>query len=209
MYSRCMKSALLYTALGDSAGVGVGANDGQGYVTRVFARLKAKVPDARLLNLCMSGATSGTVLNSQVDRAVLAKPWLITLFIGGNDLWRMVEPGRFHQNLEAIAARLDTTGAPVIIGNLANMSHAPVAAHAESLVGISRPMIESRVTALNRALTTVAARHKYSLVDLFGVGIVDRPHYFCSDGFHPSSEGYAVWADILWPHMERIVTAAA
>ena len=204
-----MKSTFLYTALGDSSGVGIGAHDGQGYVTRAFARLKTKIPSARLLNLCVSGATSGTVLSGQADRAARSNPSLVTLFIGGNDLWRMVDPERFHQNLEAIAARLDTTGAPVLLGNLANMSHAPVAAHAQALVGISKSMIEDRVKAFNKAIDAVATRHRYTLVDLFGVGIVDRPHYFCGDGFHPSSEGYAVWADTLWPSMERVVTAAA
>lgn len=202
-------STFLYAALGDSAGVGFGARDGQGYVTRAFARLQRHVPNARLLNLSISGATSATVLDRQVDRAVAAKPSLVTLFIGGNDLWRMVEPDRFQKNLEAIAVKLDKTGAPVIIGTLANMAHAPVAAYAQSLVGVSKAMIEDRVKMFNKAIGAVATRHKFTLVDLFGVGIADRPHYFCDDGFHPSSEGYAVWADVLWPHMERIVAAAA
>src|SRR5690348_3697982 len=118
IYSVLMKSTLLYTALGDSAGVGVGAHDGQGYVARVFARLKSRIPSARLLNLCVSGATSGTVLAGQAERAALSKPSLVTLFIGGNDLWRMVDPERFHRNVEAIASHLDASGAPVLIGNL-------------------------------------------------------------------------------------------
>jgi acyl-CoA thioesterase-1 len=202
-------SAFLYTALGDSAGVGFGASDGKGYVSRVFSRLERAVPNARLLNLSISGATSSTVLDRQVDRAVASKPSLVTLFIGGNDLWRMVDPDRFHKNLEAIATRLDKTGAPVLLGNLANMSHAPVAAYAQSLVGVSKEMIEQQVKAFNRAVSAVASKHKFTLVDLFGVGIVDRPHYFCGDGFHPSSEGYAVWADVLWAHMEPVVAAAA
>jgi lysophospholipase L1-like esterase len=201
------KSSFVYAALGDSAGVGIGAYDGKGYVTRVFSRLSQRVPHARLANLCISGATSATVLDRQVDRAVAERPSIVTFFIGGNDLWRMVDPDRFRKNIEAVAARLEKTGAPVLMGNLANMSHAPAASYAESLLGITRTMIEERVKAFNSAIGAVAARHRFTLVDLFGVGIADRPHYFCGDGFHPSAEGYSVWADLIWPPMERAIAS--
>jgi acyl-CoA thioesterase-1 len=197
----------IYAALGDSAGVGVGAHDGRGYVTRVFSRLAQRVPQARLANLCISGATSGTVLDRQADRAVLERPSLVTLFIGGNDLWRLTPPDRFRENIEGIASRLVKTGAPVLIGTLANMSHAPAAAYAESMLGIPKKTIEDRVKSFNGALASAAARHHFTVVDLFGGGIADRPHYFCGDGFHPSSEGYAIWADLLWPHMERALAS--
>lgn len=197
----------IYIALGDSAGVGVGAHDGRGYVTRVFSRLAQRVPNARLANLCISGATSGTVLDRQADRAVLERPSLVTLFIGGNDLWRLTAPDRFRSNIDGIAARLAKTGAPVLIGNLANMSHAPAASYAESMLGISKKMIEDRVKTFNSSIAAAAARHHFTVVDLFGVGIADRPHYFCGDGFHPSSEGYAIWADLLWPYMERAIAS--
>jgi lysophospholipase L1-like esterase len=197
----------VYAALGDSAGVGVGAHDGRGYVTRVFSRLSQRVPGARLANLCISGATSGTVLDRQADRAVLERPSIVTLFIGGNDLWRLTAPDRFRSNLEGIASRLVKTGAPVLIGSLANMSHAPAAAYAESMLSIPKKMIEDRVIAFNSAVTAVAARHHFTVVDLFGVGIADRPHYFCGDGFHPSAEGYTIWADLLWPYMERTIAS--
>ncbi|UQA60529.1 SGNH/GDSL hydrolase family protein [Polyangium aurulentum] len=204
-----MMGMFLYAALGDSSGIGIGACDGHGYVSRTFTRLSRAVPRAELMNLCISGATSSTVLERQVDRAAAAKPALVTLFIGGNDLWRLVEPARFKSNLEAIAARLDKTGAPVLLGSLPNMAHAPAATYAESHLGISKGMIENRVRSFNKAIEEVAVRHSFTLVDLFNVGLADRPHYFCDDGFHPSAEGYAAWADLLWPFMERAITTAA
>lgn len=198
-----------YAALGDSTGVGVGASDHQGYVRRVFSRLSEEVPGARLVNLCVSGSTSADVLARQVDRAVSAQPELVTLFIGGNDLWRGTDPSRFRSNIDAIADRLLKTRAAVLIGTLPNMAHAPAAAYAESLLGISKSAIERRVITYNEALSAAAARHAYDTVDLFQVGLADRAHYFCSDGFHPSSEGYAFWSDLLWPAALRAIAKKA
>lgn len=42
----------LYAALGDSSGIGFGACDGHGYVSRTFARLSRMMPRAELMNLC-------------------------------------------------------------------------------------------------------------------------------------------------------------
>jgi lysophospholipase L1-like esterase len=87
--------ALPYVAMGDSAGVGVGSRDGRGYVDRVYDRLEAVAPRARLVNLCLSGATSETVREKQLAQAVAARPAIVTLFIGANDLWRGVTTRRY------------------------------------------------------------------------------------------------------------------
>src|ERR671916_2521082 len=51
------KGPIVYVALGDSTGAGVGAREG-GYVLRLFNRLVERRPGSRLNNLCVSGATT-------------------------------------------------------------------------------------------------------------------------------------------------------
>lgn len=192
-----------YVAMGDSAGVGVGAHDGRGYVDRVYERLEAVAPRAALVNLCRSGATSETVRAEQLARAVAARPAVATLFIGGNDLWRGVPPGRYGENLEAIADALGPTGARVILGTVPDLAHAPAAVVAEQFLGITRATLETRAQALSDEVRRVAASRGCELLDLHAVGLSDLPHFFSADGFHPSSEGYAHWADLLWPLLRR------
>src|SRR4051812_17377096 len=51
---------VIYAALGDSTGVGVGAKEG-GYVARLFTRIKSVRPDSTLTNVCVSGAETEDV----------------------------------------------------------------------------------------------------------------------------------------------------
>lgn len=194
-----------FVALGDSTGVGIGASDGRGYVDRVAARLHAAHPAARVVNLCESGATSATARARQLPRVAQARPDVVTVFIGGNDLWRGVEPIAFGVNLEAIANALRPTGAAVLLGTVANLAHAPAARLAEQFAGIARTQIERRVGLFNVEVARVAAINGFGVIDLAGVGLADSPHYFCADGFHPSSSGYAAWAELLWPALEGAI----
>lgn len=126
-----------YVALGDSLGVGVGASDpGRlGYV----ARLSEAVGAGALVNLSVSGETSGSLLGgaqlSAARQAILdADPQatLVTLDIGGNDLLRLIgtepctsQPGsaacqqlvaatlaQFEENYRRILAELSETIGP-------------------------------------------------------------------------------------------------
>src|SRR4051794_4131771 len=116
-----------YVALGDSTGVGVGAEAGGGYPERLYQRMKALGWPAGILNLSQSGAVSTDVVREQLSKAVEVAPHLITVGVGGNDLWRMVPEATFRQNLAAIADALERTTAQVVISNLIDLSHAPIA----------------------------------------------------------------------------------
>lgn len=191
--------SLRYVALGDSSGVGVGAHRG-GYVEHLFQRLRRTRTGVGLLNLAVSGATSGTVLSGQLPRALKARPHVVTLGVGINDLWRGVSPEQFESNLDALARGLTGTGAPVVVSNLPDMSLAPVARLAASFLPL--PLIIERIAAFNAAVARVVARHGLLGVDLYTpskVELTQGSHYFSADGFHPSDVGYERMAEHFWP----------
>jgi len=191
---------ITYVALGDSAGAGFGVPSGTGYVARVFSRLQAQDPAAQLINLASNGGTSETVRDAQLRPALAARPSVVSLFIGGNDVWRGVEPARFARNLAAIADHLDRTRSRVVVGTLPNLAHAPAAALAERFLGIGRGQIEGRIVEFNDRLRRLAMDHSYTLVDLFAAArLTDHPEYFLADGFHPSAAGHAAWFELMWP----------
>lgn len=189
----------VYVALGDSAAVGFGVGRDEGYVARLHAGMRGWDPTARLVNLARNGATSADVRADQVDRAVREAPAICTLFVGGNDLFRGVEPKQLARNLEALANRLDHARAEVLVGTLPNLAHAPAAKLAERFLGITPAQIAARVEDYNRGLRRVAVDHGYALIDLFETTLADRPSYFGPDGFHPSAEGHAAWFERVWP----------
>ena len=185
-----------YVALGDSTGVGVGATREGGYVERLFQRLRREHDGVGLLNLCVSGATSQTVRSGQLARAVAARPTLVTVGVGTNDLWRLVPEATFEANLAAICADLAATGAHGVLCNVPDLSLAPVARLAPP------GLLRGRFETFNRIVERVAHEAGFAVVDLFTrsqEAIPARPDFFCADGFHPSDAGYALWADVMWP----------
>ncbi len=205
-----MASLFRYVALGDSSGVGVGAGADGGYPERLYRKLKTHGVHAGILNLAQSGAQSEDVLRSQVRRAAEKKPALVTLGIGGNDLWRLVSEDAFGANVEAIAEVLQPTGARVVVCNLVELGHAPAATAAQAWVGISPAMISERVKRFNARLAKLASRPGFEVVDLFTPSLAElrsTHSYFSPDGFHPSSKGYDRWAELCWPAVWRAVEA--
>src|SRR5689334_18213051 len=76
---------IVYVALGDSTGYGVGATNG-GYVARLFNRILEHRPSSELANLCVSGATTDDLLRVQLQPSIQKSPDLVTVGIGINDI---------------------------------------------------------------------------------------------------------------------------
>jgi acyl-CoA thioesterase-1 len=189
-----------YVALGDSTGVGVGATNG-GYVARLFKRIQAARPGSELTNLCASGATTENVISGQLDRAIAAKPTLLTLGIGINDIGHGVSPDQFSRNFEQIVSRLtNETSASLVITNIPDISTAP------TVPLIMRQEIARVITLCNARIADTASRHGAIVVDAYTTThelLPSHPEYFSRDGFHPSDAGYEVWAEQIWPAMAK------
>lgn len=203
------KRSVLYAALGDSTGVGVGATRGGGYVARLFERIERARPGSRLFNLCVSGATTEDVLHHQVGRLTeLGVPTLVTVGIGTNDVSRLMLE-EYERNLDQIIRRVrkvttvsEVSAAPVVITNIPDITCAP------ALPDFMRQEAERRIAAFNGALARVAAIHDLLMVDVYTPSrelLPTRPDFFCSDRFHPSDEGYQFWADEMWPTVEKAI----
>ncbi|HEX8143355.1 MAG TPA: SGNH/GDSL hydrolase family protein [Pyrinomonadaceae bacterium] len=193
---------VVYVALGDSTGVGVGARDG-GYVARLFARIKHERPDSRLTNLCVSGATTEDVLREQVGAALSSSTTLVTLGIGINDAGRGVAVERFARNYEEIIKRVRArTGAPIVLTNLPDVSLAPV------VPVFMRHEARRRIELYNQRIDEIAKKHGLLVVDAYTTThevIPSHPEFFSSDGFHPSDIGYEYWAKTMWPTVKTAI----
>lgn len=195
-------AAVIYVALGDSTGVGVGAQHG-GYVARIFERIKHEKPESRLTNLCVSGATTEDVLREQIGPTLSSSTTLVTLGIGINDAGRGVSPERFARNYEEIIKRVRArTSAPIVITNLPDVSLAPV------VPLYMRDETRRRIELYNERIAEVAARYGLRVVDAFTTThevIPTHPEFFSSDGFHPSDIGYEYWAKTMWPTVKEAI----
>lgn len=202
------KASISYIALGDSTGTGVGASDGKGgYAVRLFRRIEHELPGSRLVNLCVSGATTVDVLRNQLPRVQASinqtGRTLITLGIGINNLTRNVSVEDFARDYEQIVAQLKTlaSDAKVALLNIPDISLAP------RVPVFLRAMARRRIVAYNGVIAEIANGHGAILVDTFETSselIGNHPEFISADGFHPSEFGYEYWAKTMWATVKEV-----
>jgi lysophospholipase L1-like esterase len=193
---------IVYVALGDSTGAGLGAVDG-GYVSRLFKRLLEQRPGSELANLCVSGADTTALLRNQLDKGVEKNPQLVTLGIGINDIGHGISVEQFAENYESILSTLkEQTQAQIVVTNIPDISSAPM------LPSSLRSEYHEQIVTFNQRLEEIANRHGVTVFDIYSVTtreLPSHPEYFSRDGFHPSDAGYELWALEMWPTVARAV----
>ena len=185
---------LLYVAIGDSAAQGIGASrPDRSYVGVLADDLRAATGrSVRVVNLSVSGATTGLAVDDQLPRFRLLSPDVVTVSIGANDIadWN---PDAFDRNIRTIFAELPP--------------HAIVA----DLPCFHLPHNERKVAEANRMLRTAAREHGLVVAPLHETtrrqGLRGILTQFARDMFHPNDHGYAVWAAAFRPSVEARAAA--
>ena len=190
---------ILYVALGDSTVEGVGASRAEAtYVGQLHAKLRSVYPNARVLNLGKGGATSDDVVERQLARAVAARPQLVTLSIGPNDIEGGMKAERYEYNVTKILTRLTReTDAAVVVTLIPDMTVTPKFRNSEK-----REAIADAVHRFNERLAEQARVARADVVDIYTASqreVPGHPELLARDGYHPSDLGYARWADLMWP----------
>jgi lysophospholipase L1-like esterase len=187
---------IVYVALGDSTGAGVGALEG-GYVIRLFNRILEQRPRSQLANFCVSGATTADLLRGQLERGLAKDPQLVTVGIGTNDIGHGVSIEQFAENYDRILSALQNgTKAQIVVTNIPDVSSAP------QVPSSLRGQYRQQIVRFNQRLEEIANRHAVTIFDIYSITTRElpaHPEYFSPDGFHPSDQGYQLWADEMWP----------
>jgi lysophospholipase L1-like esterase len=192
---------VVYLALGDSTGTGVGAKHG-GYVARLFARIEQTHPNSRLVNLCASAASTADILREQLKQASVTRPTIVTIGVGANDLIQGIREESFARNFERIIVSLrQKTNAPILLMNVPDISLSP------AVPAYMRESARRHIIAYNERIAEIAKRHGLHIVDLYKRSreFSEHPEFFSQDGIHPSDEGYEFWAKLLWPAVAEAV----
>jgi lysophospholipase L1-like esterase len=193
--------------LGDSSAIGVGVDRVGDTVGGQLAQELAEGPAGFRVHLSSVGVSGSrsTDLATQVARALLGdRPDVAVVLIGANDAATMRRPGEAAAYLGAAVRRLRDAGVEVVVGTCPDLG---------AVRAIAQPLREvagwwARRTANAQARAVVAAGG--TVVDLAAeTGAVFRADAgtLCYDGFHPSADGYRVWAHALLPAVTTAATA--
>jgi hypothetical protein len=117
-------SPLVYVAVGDSTGIGLGARRRRLRRTPLRAD-RAEAPGLYHDEPLRGRATTADAVEKQLPRLDGKRAMLVTVCVGMNDLLRGREAKQFAETYETLVARLEQSGRLVIVANLPDISSAP------------------------------------------------------------------------------------
>ena len=185
-----MEKVATFAILGDSAASGVGDSDKNG-VTRGWGYYLAKHFQDPLVyvNLSRPGAQSGEVLEDQLPKALVFKPDIAAVIVGGNDALRNgFDPNKLHQNLRATILELKKSGAEVLLLQLHDPSR---------LVPLPRLLARvlcRRINAVNRVIHSVGREFNAQILLTRSIQDIYERKVWHVDRMHPSKYGHQIMA---------------
>ncbi|KAB1914802.1 MULTISPECIES: SGNH/GDSL hydrolase family protein [unclassified Micromonospora] len=194
--------------LGDSSALGVGVERFEETIGGRLAQLLSEAPGGRRVHLSSVGVSGSrsTDLATQVARALLGeRPDVAVILIGANDTTGLARPADAAAYLGSAVRRLREAHVEVVVGTCPDLG--AVRAVASPL----RQVLGWAGRRMARAQTTAVLDAGGSVVDLgTETGPVFRADAgtLCHDGFHPSADGYRVWAHALLPAVEAAAAVA-
>jgi lysophospholipase L1-like esterase len=87
-----------------------------------------------------------------------------------------------------------------VVTNIPDISTAP------RIPSVMRSEYQRQIMEFCRRLEEIAKRHEVTVFDVYTITkdeLPSHPEYFSGDGFHPSDEGYELWATTMWPTVAR------
>ncbi len=194
-FGRAFAPPLRLAVLGDSTGAGVGVSRVEDSVAGRAAQVIADTGRFVTLDgLAVSGSRARD-LAPQVSRALVHPPDVALVLIGANDATHLTGLSDVERDVRDAVRRLRDAGVAVVVGTCPDMGSATV---------FARPLRE--IVALQGRRVAEASRR--GTHDAGGVAVdigaatghafrSDPKRYLSSDSFHPSADGYALWADAL------------
>jgi lysophospholipase L1-like esterase len=198
---------LRLTLLGDAVALGVGVDAVGETIGGQLADLLSggETRDGRrveLSSVAVAGSRSAD-LGTQVARALVGtRPDVAVILIGAGDATGLRRPAEAAAHLAAAVRRLRDAGVEVVVGTCPDLGACRAFA----------PPLRSIIGWLGRRVATAQAAAAHTagadVVDLAAeTGAVFRADAgaLCFDGFHPSADGYRVWAHALYPAVAAAV----
>ena len=185
-----MERVATFAILGDSAASGVGDSDKNG-VTRGWGYYLAKHFQDPLVyvNLSRPGAQSAEVLEDQLPKALVFKPDIAAVIVGGNDALRNgFDPSKLHQNLRATISELKKSGAEVLLLQL----HDPT--RIVPLPKLLAQVLSRRVNAVNRVIHSVGREFNAQILMTRSIQDIYERKVWHIDRMHPSKYGHQIMA---------------
>ena len=179
--------------VGDSTGVGVGADTNEGSVASLFAE---HIGATYVENYSVSGATTSD-LADQIQKAALSNYDYVLVQIGANDIIDL----KYKERDTAASIRDALLTLSKMSDSVIHLSAGNVGA-ATIFPSFIRPIYHQRTLRYHKMFETIASDVGTTYVNLYTPPaddpFVKNPEvYLSKDELHPTSKGYALWFTTL------------
>jgi acyl-CoA thioesterase-1 len=174
--------------LGDSLTSGHGIGSAAAYPALLHQRVRRAGFPYEVVNAGVSRETSAHAL-ARLDRALDGDVRVLIVALGANDGLRGVPVAQLSANLSQIVERAQARGIAVL---LCAMEALPLYGWAYT-------------TAFHNAYLELAARYRVMLVPFILQNVIGNPRLMQGDHAHPNADGARAIADVIWPHLEKIL----
>ena len=178
--------AKVILVLGDSISAGYGLQKGEGWVQLLRNRLGS---DHQVVNISVSGETTGGGLQRLPAALLEQKPELVILELGGNDGLRGYPIDRIEANLSGIIQQVQASGSNLL------------------LLGMEIPPNYGRrySQAFRQMFKRLAEASDLPFVPFFLSAVATDPALMQSDGIHPTVEAQPLMLDAVYPLLEEVL----
>lgn len=184
--------ALRMVWLGDSTAAGVGASSADGAMPRRVARALQRPVD--LTVLAVSGDRVSDVVDDQVADLAALRPDVVLVSVGANDVVHLTSNDAYRDAYRDLVDAVPE-GALLVVLGVPDMGAPP--RFAQPL----RAVAGWRGRQLDRTTRELAEEAGALYVDIAGetgpAMRADTGRTFAADRYHPSDDGYALWADAV------------
>lgn len=192
---------LRFAVLGDSTSAGVGVDThAHAYPYLLAERLAGGGRFVVLETFGISGARAEGVRTEQLPRALDFRPDLVFIGIGANDVTHLTPLDEVERDVGATIDELLELGATVVVAGAPDMRADAWFEPLRSLAGWRGRRVAAavEVAAAERSVTAVPLAKETGPFFEAEPGLA-----YSSDLFHPGRGGYAKWAEVIHPFLER------
>jgi len=179
------ESALRLLVLGDSLSAGYGLKPEDSFPSRLEEALDVAGYGVHVINAGVSGDTTAGGL-SRLEWALVDKPHIVLVELGGNDALRGLPPAETYANLESIIVKLKKNGVRVILAGM----QAP------------RNLGKDYTLEFDAIYPRLAGQYDVPLYPFFLDGVALDPVLNQPDGIHPNPAGVKVIVKKILPLLE-------
>lgn len=195
IFNHGAKEQKTYLALGDSLTYGFGTSDYKdSWTYRTAEYLSKNGQGITLKDFSYPGYRIADVAEA-LGPAIATKPDIVTLFIGVNDTHKLVQSPDFAEKYDNILYRLShETKAKIYVINLPYLGGPSV------LLPPYTYYFDAKTKARNNTIEKLAGKYGAVYIDLYAASsgqFKKSGSYYSKDLYHPSAEGYKIWADII------------